>query len=41
LQVAKGQAHTTIEKAGHFLQEDRPEAFATVIMDFMTSNPLD
>ena len=38
---AKGQAHTTIEKAGHFLQEDQPEAFATVIMDFMVSNPLD
>lgn len=32
---AAGQPHTTIEGAGHFLQEDQPERFATVIVDFV------
>ncbi len=32
---AKGQPHTTIEGAGHFLQEDRGEELARVIVDFM------
>jgi haloalkane dehalogenase len=37
---AKGQPHTTIADAGHFLQEDQGEAFARVIVDFIarTSN---
>ncbi|HYW02682.1 MAG TPA: haloalkane dehalogenase [Gammaproteobacteria bacterium] len=32
---AKGQPHTTIEGGGHFLQEDRGEALAKVINDFI------
>ncbi len=32
---AKGQPHTTIEDAGHFLQEDKGPEFARVILDFM------
>jgi haloalkane dehalogenase len=32
---AKNQPHTTIENAGHFLQEDAGEDFAQVILDFM------
>ncbi len=32
---AKGQPHTTIADAGHFLQEDQGEAFARVIVDFI------
>lgn len=31
----KGQPHTTIKGAGHFLQEDRGEEFAKVIADFI------
>lgn len=31
----KGQAHTTIVGAGHFLQEDKGEEFAQVIVDFL------
>lgn len=38
---AKGRPHTTIRNAGHFLQNDQPEALATVIMDFIADNPLD
>lgn len=30
---AQGQPHTTIEGGGHFLQEDRPEQLARVILD--------
>ena len=30
-----GQAHTTIEGGGHFLQEDKGEELATVIADFI------
>ena len=32
---AKGQAHTTIVSAGHFLQEDRGEELAQVVTDFV------
>ncbi|HEY0756219.1 MAG TPA: haloalkane dehalogenase [Ktedonobacteraceae bacterium] len=32
---AAGQAHTTIRQAGHFLQEEKGEVFAQVIIDFM------
>lgn len=31
----KGQPHTTIERGGHFLQEDQGEALAKVCIDFM------
>ncbi len=31
----KGQAHTTIEGGGHFLQEDRGEELAKVVADFV------
>ncbi len=32
---AKGQPHTTIKGAGHFLQEDKGEEFSSVILDFI------
>lgn len=32
---AKGQPHTTIKNAGHFLQEDQGEELAKVIVEFM------
>jgi haloalkane dehalogenase len=35
---AAGQPHTTIEGAGHFLQEDKGETFAEVIVAFMKKN---
>ena len=35
-----GQAHTTIENGGHFLQEDQGEALAQVVVDFIQANPL-
>lgn len=31
----KDQPHTTIEQAGHFLQEEQGEALATVVVDFI------
>jgi len=31
----QGQPHTTIENAGHFLQEDQGPALAKVVLDFM------
>jgi len=31
----KGQPHTTIEGAGHFLQEDNGEELARVVNDFI------
>ncbi|MEO3937289.1 haloalkane dehalogenase [Dermatophilaceae bacterium Soc4.6] len=34
---AVGQPHTTIEGAGHFLQEDQPERFAEVVAAFVAS----
>jgi len=37
---AKGQPHTVIEGGGHFLQEDRGEEFARVVIDFMIRTPL-
>lgn len=36
---ARAQRHATIERAGHFLQEDQPEAFARVVIEFMRANP--
>jgi haloalkane dehalogenase len=32
---ARGQSHTTITGAGHFLQEDKGEALARVVVDFV------
>jgi len=37
---AKGQNHTTIEGAGHFLQEQKGEELARVIVKFIADNPL-
>lgn len=37
---AAGQAHTTITGAGHFLQEDQGEQLASVVCDFVASNPI-
>ncbi len=34
----EGQAHTTIENGGHFLQEDQGEKLAQVVVDFIRSN---
>jgi len=34
---AQGQPHTTIKGAGHFLQEDKGEEFARVIVDFIAT----
>jgi haloalkane dehalogenase len=36
---ARGRPHTTIRGAGHFLQEDRGEELARVIVDFVGSTP--
>jgi len=36
---AAGQPHTILERAGHFLQEDRGEELARVVVDFMASSP--
>ena len=36
---AQGQAHTTIEGAGHFLQEQKGVELAEVIVKFMQDNP--
>jgi len=36
--VAKDQPHTTIEGAGHFLQEDKGEELAKVVVDFLAYN---
>ena len=35
----EGQAHTTIVKGGHFLQEDQGEKLAEVVVEFITANP--
>jgi haloalkane dehalogenase len=32
------QPHTTIEGAGHFLQEDKGEAFAATVLAFLDQN---
>ena len=34
-----GRAHTTIEGGGHFLQEDRGEQLARVVVDFIGATP--
>ncbi|HXW34107.1 MAG TPA: haloalkane dehalogenase [Acidimicrobiales bacterium] len=34
----KGQDHTTIKDAGHFLQEDQPEVLASAVRDFIHLN---
>lgn len=36
---AKGQAHTIIKDAGHFLQEDAPEQLATLINGLIAAHP--
>jgi haloalkane dehalogenase len=36
---ARGQPHTTITGAGHFLQEDRGEELARVVIDFVRRTP--
>ena len=36
----QGQVHTTIEKGGHFLQEDQGNKLADVLLTFMNSNPI-
>jgi haloalkane dehalogenase len=36
---ARGQAHTTIVDAGHFLQEDKGEELAAVVVRFMAATP--
>lgn len=36
---AAGQPHTTIEGAGHFLQEDRGPALAAVVVDLVRATP--
>ena len=35
---AKGQPHTTIADAGHFLQEDKGKELAQVVINFMTTS---
>jgi haloalkane dehalogenase len=37
---AKGQQHTTIKGAGHFLQEQKGEELAQVIVKFIADNPV-
>ena len=37
---AKGQKHTTIEGAGHFLQEEKGPELAAVVVQFVKDNPL-
>ncbi|HEU4759775.1 MAG TPA: haloalkane dehalogenase [Dehalococcoidia bacterium] len=36
---ARGQPHTTIAGAGHFLQEDKGPELAAVVADFIAGNP--
>ena len=36
----RGQAHTTIIDAGHFLQEDQGERLAEVVVEFIAATPL-
>ena len=36
----KGQKHVTIKDAGHFLQEDKGEEIATIVVQFMKDNPI-
>ncbi len=37
---ARGQAHSTIQNAGHFLQEEKGEELAGVVNQFIAANPL-
>lgn len=37
---ARNQPHTTIEGAGHFLQEPKGEEWANLIIEFLQANPL-
>ena len=37
---AQGQNHTTIAGAGHFLQEDKGEELAEVVIRFIEDNPI-
>ena len=37
---AKDQKHTTIENAGHFLQEDKGPEIANLIIEFIKDNPI-
>lgn len=37
---ARGQKHVIIEGGGHFLQENRGEQWAQIIVDFIADNPL-
>ncbi|EPG73174.1 putative haloalkane dehalogenase [Leptospira fainei serovar Hurstbridge str. BUT 6] len=37
---AKGQKHVTITNAGHFLQEDKGEELAAILIEFVDSNPV-
>jgi haloalkane dehalogenase len=37
---ARGQPHTTIRNAGHFLQEDSGEELARVVVEFMRATPV-
>lgn len=37
---AAGQQHTLIRGAGHFLQDDAPEALSTAVIDFIRANPV-
>ncbi len=37
---ARNQRHVTIEGAGHFLQEDKPDELAAAVLTFMADNPL-
>lgn len=36
---AKGQAHCTVEDAGHFLQEDQGPALADIVLRFIAATP--
>ena len=36
---AQDQPHTTLEGAGHFLQEDKGEELARAVIDFIARNP--
>ncbi|MDX1615328.1 MAG: haloalkane dehalogenase [Candidatus Promineifilaceae bacterium] len=38
---AKGQPHVTIEEAGHFLQEDKGEEVAAIMLDFISQTEAD
>ena len=37
---AKGQAHTIIKGARHFIQDDAGDALANIVVDFIRANPM-